>query len=112
MKWSSRVRQEAAIHAGEPYVTNAIRAIDKSQVDAWAASRNKALGTTLMLTSLERLVHLGFQHFLEHGLDQRPEQVGWSWAICLSSVMLMLCLLRFMDRFSLFDSFRLHGELP
>src|SRR5277367_443004 len=43
MKRSSRVRRESAIIALSPHFTNTVRAIDKSQVDAWAASRNKTV---------------------------------------------------------------------
>src|SRR5277367_6832435 len=41
MKASSRLRRETAVKALKPYFTNTVRAIDKSQVDTWGASRNK-----------------------------------------------------------------------
>jgi hypothetical protein len=58
MKWSSRVRREAAINARRPYFTNSIRAIDKSQVSAWAASRNKTASARTFNIERETLIQI------------------------------------------------------
>jgi integrase len=58
MKRSSRVRRDAAINAVRPYFTNTVRAIDKSQVDAWAASRNKTASARTFNIERETLIQI------------------------------------------------------
>src|ERR1019366_5460197 len=58
MKRSSRVRREAAINAVRPYFTNTVRAIDKSQVDTWAASRNKSASARTFNIERETLIQI------------------------------------------------------
>jgi integrase len=58
MKRSSRVRRESAITALRPHFTNTVRAIDKSQVDAWAASRNKTVAARTFNIERETLIQI------------------------------------------------------
>ena len=58
MKRSSRVRRESAIIALRPHFTNTVRAIDKSQVDTWAASRNKTVSARTFNIERETLIQI------------------------------------------------------
>ena len=58
MKSSSRLRRETAINALKPYFTNTVRAIDKSQVDTWAASRNKTASARTFNIERETLIQI------------------------------------------------------
>ena len=58
MKPSSRLRRETAINALKPYFTNTVRAIDKSQVDKWAASRNKTASARTFNIERETLIQI------------------------------------------------------
>ena len=58
MKPSSRLRRETAINALKPYFTNTVRAIDKSQVDTWAASRNKTASARTFNIERETLIQI------------------------------------------------------
>jgi len=58
MKQSSRERREAAIKALKPYFTNTVRAIDKSQVDTWAGSRNKTASARTFNIERETLIQV------------------------------------------------------
>src|SRR6266446_4541445 len=58
MKPSSRLRRETAINALKPYFTNTVRAIDKSQIDQWAASRNKTASARTFNIERETLIQI------------------------------------------------------
>jgi integrase len=58
MKPSSRQRRETAINALKPYFTNKVRAIDQSQVDMWAASRNKTASAHTFNIERETLIQI------------------------------------------------------
>jgi integrase len=58
MKPSSRLRRETAINALKPYLTNTVRAIDKSQIDTWAASRNKTASARTFNIERETLIQI------------------------------------------------------
>ena len=58
MKPSSRLRRETAINALNPYFTNTVRAIDRSQVDKWAASRNKTASARTFNIERETLIQI------------------------------------------------------
>jgi len=58
MKSSSRLRRETAINALKPYFTNTVRAIDRSQVDNWAASRNKTASARTCNIERETLIQI------------------------------------------------------
>jgi integrase len=76
MKRSSRVRREAAINAVRPYFTNTVRAIDKSQVDTWAASRNKTASARTFNIERETLIQI-LDYALREGLIlENPARVA------------------------------------
>ena len=58
MKPSSRLRRETAINALKPYFTNTVRAIDRSQVDTWAASRSKTTAARTFNIERETLIQI------------------------------------------------------
>ena len=58
MKPSSSLRRETAINALKPYFTNTVRAIDRSQVDTWAASRNKTASARTFNIERETLIQI------------------------------------------------------
>ncbi len=58
MKPSSRQRRQSAITALKPYFTNTVRGIDKSQVDSWAASRNKTVSARTFNIERETLIQI------------------------------------------------------
>jgi integrase len=58
MKASSRLRRDTAIKALKPYFTNTVRAIDKSQVDTWGASRNKTASARTFNIERETLIQI------------------------------------------------------
>jgi integrase len=67
MKPSSRLRRETAIKALKPYFGNTVRAIDKSQVDTWAASRNKTASARTFNIERETLIQI-LDYALREGL--------------------------------------------
>jgi integrase len=67
MKPSSRLRRETAINALKPYFTNTVRAIDKSHVDTWAASRNKTAAARTFNIERETLIQI-LNYALREGL--------------------------------------------
>ncbi len=58
MKPSSSLRRETAINALKPYFTNTVRAIDRSQVDTWAASRSKTTAARTFNIERETLIQI------------------------------------------------------
>jgi integrase len=58
MKPSSSLRRETAINALKPHFTNTVRAIDRSQVDTWAASRSKTTATRTFNIERETLIQI------------------------------------------------------
>ena len=58
MKPSSCLRRETAINALKPYFTNTVRAIDRSQVDTWAASRSKTTAARTFNIERETLIQI------------------------------------------------------
>jgi integrase len=58
MKPSSSLRRETAINALKPYFTNTVRAIDRSQVDTWAASRSKTAAARTFNIERETLIQI------------------------------------------------------
>jgi len=58
MKPSSSLRRETAINALKPFFTNTVRAIDRSQVDTWAASRSKTTAARTFNIERETLIQI------------------------------------------------------
>jgi len=58
MKPSSSLRRETAINALKPHFTNTVRAIDRSQVDTWAASRSKTTAARTFNIERETLIQI------------------------------------------------------
>ena len=58
MKPSSSLRRETAINALKPYFTNTVRAIDRSQVDTWAASRSKTTAARTFNIERETVIQI------------------------------------------------------
>ena len=67
MKPSTRLRRDTAINALKLCFTNTVRAIDKSQVGAWAASRNKIRSARTFNIEQETLIQI-----LDHAVREGP----------------------------------------
>jgi integrase len=75
MKPSSSLRRETAINALKPYFTNTVRAIDRSQVDTWAASRSKTTAARTFNIERETLIQILDSAMREGLILENPARV-------------------------------------